>query len=325
HRPPRHLAGQGRGAGLVGSAADAQDRRQPGRPADRSVRRPAQGFDREPLAAVPRHRLRSVLRLQPSGRQAEPGPDPVVLGAGHAGRPQEHLRLDRRVLGHRLPRGPEEVRRADPGDPWRRRPGGADRPFRPRFGGAGEGRGADRVSGRPARHHRHPQGPAQPGPAGPPAPLRRAPRPRRAALPPVVLPVASRRSGRGCYGVHMPPSGGARNRPMRTITFPVFLGLALLVAAMPAAAAAEPGAGEGESAEALDLALPQSALAGYRNDPPGTWYGDTSGVPSQPERPLVVRRPACPTSPDGEETDITGSVEAGVGYSKRGGNSNWQA
>ena len=100
--------------------------------------------------------------------------------------------------------------------------------------------------------------------------------------------------------------------------------LALLSVAVAAPAYAD---GQGEApATALDLALPQSSLAGYRNDPPGTWYGDTSGVPA-PARSgkTVFDRAGCPASPTGEATDITGMVEAGVGYSRHGGNSNWQA
>jgi len=107
---------------------------------------------------------------------------------------------------------------------------------------------------------------------------------------------------------------------MRTFRLPA--GLVLLAAAMPALAQ-EPDAAGGEGA-GLDLGLPQSARAGYRNDPPGTWYGDTSGVATTRQRRQVTYRYRCPTAPDGKETDITGSVEAGVGYSRHGGNSNWQ-
>ena len=73
------------------------------------------------------------------GRERLPGHARRLLAAGHAGRPQERLRLDRRVLGDRLPRGPEEVRRADAGHPWRRRPDRADRRRRPRVGRAHRG------------------------------------------------------------------------------------------------------------------------------------------------------------------------------------------
>lgn len=79
-----------------------------------------------------------------------------------------------------------------------------------------------------------------------------------------------------------------------------------------------------DDAASLDLSLPQAA-APYRNDPPGTWYGDTSGVAaSRADTASLVRRVACPSAADGSATDLTGSVRAGVGYSSQGGNSNWQ-
>ena len=107
---------------------------------------------------------------------------------------------------------------------------------------------------------------------------------------------------------------------MRPLLLPACLALVLSCAAAPAAAdEAMP------TADALDLSLPQGSRAGYRNDPPGTWYGDTSGVPAAEGTRAFARRPACPTSPDGAQTDITGVVEAGIGHSSRGGNSNWQA
>ncbi|MDI9237985.1 hypothetical protein QLQ15_03580 [Lysobacter sp. LF1] len=66
-----------------------------------------------------------------------------------------------------------------------------------------------------------------------------------------------------------------------------------------------------DSAAALDLVLPQAPLRyggdeTYRNDPPGTYYGDTS------------------SAPDGE-WQVHGTVSAGLGWSSHGGNSNWQA
>ena len=91
----------------------------------------------------------------------------------------------------------------------------------------------------------------------------------------------------------------------------------LCLAALPAWAA--------DDAASLDLSLPR-AESPYRNDPPGTWHGDTSGVPATraaaPTTTLVRR--ACPTAADGSPTDLTGSVRAGVGYSSQGGNANWQ-
>lgn len=93
---------------------------------------------------------------------------------------------------------------------------------------------------------------------------------------------------------------------MRLIAAPV---LCLCLATLPALAA-EP--------DALDLSLPQASA--FRNDPPGTFYGDTSGVPASAATTLF-RRNLCPTSPDGEETKVTGSVSTGMGYSSNLGSS----
>lgn len=75
-----------------------------------------------------------------------------------------------------------------------------------------------------------------------------------------------------------------------------------------------------DSAAALDLAVPQAPLRyggeAYRNDPPGTYYGDTSGVPASEQAGGEV--------PDGQ-WHVHGSVSAGLGWSSHGGNSNWQA
>jgi hypothetical protein len=105
--------------------------------------------------------------------------------------------------------------------------------------------------------------------------------------------------------------------PMRP--FPIAAVFAcLLTCAMPVRAA---GADDG-----LDLSLPPAST--YRNDPPGAFYGDTSGVPAAVATATDgarLVRPACPTTPDGQPSDLTGSVSAGVGYSSRLGNSNFQA
>lgn len=86
--------------------------------------------------------------------------------------------------------------------------------------------------------------------------------------------------------------------------------LSCLCLATPALAA-----GEG----ALDLSLPQAGQTRYGGDPPGTYYGDTSGVPVAPrDTAPAVRRTACPTSPDGEENAVTGSVSTGFGHSRLG-------
>lgn len=57
---------------------------------------------------------------------------------------------------------------------------------------------------------------------------------------------------------------------------------------------------------------------GYLADPPGTYYGDRSGRPAPASGVLTREAAAC----DGQ---LHGSVSMGMGYSRRGGNSNWQA
>jgi len=100
----------------------------------------------------------------------------------------------------------------------------------------------------------------------------------------------------------------------------VLLSLGLLC--VSPAMAQEPAAG---SADALDLKLPPASIPPYPNDPPGTYYGDTSGVPAGLAASTAKIQPRCPTSPQGEERDITGSFTTGIGYSSRGGNSHWNA
>jgi len=99
----------------------------------------------------------------------------------------------------------------------------------------------------------------------------------------------------------------------------VFL-IAGLLASSAALAQTEEGAA---AARSLDLSVPQAPIQyradpTYSNDPPGTFYGDKSGP--------------VPRAPDGRIADVVddklqvhGAVAAGVGYSSRGGNSNWQA
>ena len=102
-----------------------------------------------------------------------------------------------------------------------------------------------------------------------------------------------------------------------TSVFPgVLLGAWLCLAAAPAFAS---------DADALDLSLPDEPASIYRQDPPGTWYGDTSGVPVAAAGESAPRRQACPTTPDGEESAITGSVTTGMGYSSRMGSSTFGA
>ncbi|HEY0505168.1 MAG TPA: hypothetical protein VGD42_16930 [Lysobacter sp.] len=76
-----------------------------------------------------------------------------------------------------------------------------------------------------------------------------------------------------------------------------------------------------DAARALDLSVPQTPIhfegtaPEYRNDPPGTWYGDHGG-------PAAADGDAAPADGDWR---VHGAVEAGVGWSSHGGSSNWQA
>ena len=91
----RHGTGKVARIGLVvgGPALDGQDRQQPGRPAGLRLRRHPRRLPRQSRQAVPRHPERPVLRLQPARRAGRPGHDRLLVAAGDAGRPQEHLRI----------------------------------------------------------------------------------------------------------------------------------------------------------------------------------------------------------------------------------------
>lgn len=86
-----------------------------------------------------------------------------------------------------------------------------------------------------------------------------------------------------------------------------------LLLAVPAVAAQPPG-------EPLDLSVPAPAAAPWnaapqetgQGDPPGTYYGDTSGNPGGAR---ARKSPADPLWNDGS-TQVWGSVSTGVGYSK---------
>lgn len=97
--------------------------------------------------------------------------------------------------------------------------------------------------------------------------------------------------------------------------------LPLLFALLPLAALA------GESTDALDLKpaerpmFADGATTPYRNDPPGTYYGDTTGVAGASDDVPASR---CPTAPDGSERSVTGSATVGMGWSSRGGSSQYR-
>ena len=91
--------------------------------------------------------------------------------------------------------------------------------------------------------------------------------------------------------------------------------LTCLLAIAPAMADEASAPDVAASASALDLNLPQSTIG--RNDPPGTWYGDTSGTSGRANNVVRISA-ACPTSPDGEQNPFTGSVTTGMGHSRFG-------
>ena len=72
-RPPRQRPRRQGGADRRGAAADAEDRRQPRRPPDRGVRRLPRRHRVQPRPVLPRRRRRTVLRLQPPGREVSEG------------------------------------------------------------------------------------------------------------------------------------------------------------------------------------------------------------------------------------------------------------
>lgn len=105
----------------------------------------------------------------------------------------------------------------------------------------------------------------------------------------------------------------------------------LLLAASPLAsaqAAAQPMSAQAASdAAQLDLTLPKDAAlattqTAYQADPPGTFYGDTTGR----KRTRVVNRVACPqpVNPD-NDSGLSGALTTGIGYSEGYGSSHYNA
>ncbi|MCD9027149.1 hypothetical protein LDO26_02830 [Luteimonas sp. BDR2-5] len=95
--------------------------------------------------------------------------------------------------------------------------------------------------------------------------------------------------------------------------------LPALLCALPALA---------EDPPAVDLSLPSQPMfsgAGAFGD--GEYTGPRHVAPASRAvaRDGALVRGGCPTSPDGSEATVTGSVSTGIGYSSRGGNSNWNA
>ena len=121
-RAPRRKPGGQGGDHLRGAAADGEDGRQSGRPAQGGVRRPAGAARRQPFAILPRSAGGPFYGFNRPGAKASEAGDLELVASGHDGRRQGALRRHRRVLADRLHRGPEEDHRAGAGDAQRRRP-----------------------------------------------------------------------------------------------------------------------------------------------------------------------------------------------------------
>ena len=124
---------------------------EPGRHADRGVRRIPRRARRQPRPALPRYPDRPLLRLQPAGREGVGRPDPQLVAAGHDGQRQGRLRVHQGLLRNRLHRGSEGDRRAGAGDPQRGRPDRALCGFGAADGQAAEERHAQDLQGPAAR------------------------------------------------------------------------------------------------------------------------------------------------------------------------------
>lgn len=77
-----------------------------------------------------------------------------------------------------------------------------------------------------------------------------------------------------------------------------------------------------------DLSLPsQPMFTGAGAFGGGEYTGPRTDTPAyrRAHGDALARRGGCPAAPDGSERTMTGSVSTGVGYSSRGGNSNWNA
>jgi hypothetical protein len=102
----------------------------------------------------------------------------------------------------------------------------------------------------------------------------------------------------------------------------LFLACLLMGSACLARAGQDPATAPG-----LKLTPPPVALQFGRNDPPGTWYGDTSGLPVEPDRPQGdgAYPQRCPPGPDGLPKAVSGSISAGMGHASGLGSSRWTA
>lgn len=97
----------------------------------------------------------------------------------------------------------------------------------------------------------------------------------------------------------------------------------LLCLALPGTVLAQSAAGAtAPQAAGLDLTLPQAPLRylndpALQQDPPGTYYGDKSGP--------RVHDDAKIADVTDDKVKVSGSLTTGIGYSKNGGNSHYNA
>lgn len=102
---------------------------------------------------------------------------------------------------------------------------------------------------------------------------------------------------------------------MKPVTTRSLLLMCAVLACAPAVA--QDTSDTSSAAHALDLSVPATRIdfpttSDSRNEPPGTWVGDMSS------------QRALEGNANGD-WQVHGSMEMGVGWSERGGNSNWQA
>ena len=160
------VAGREARAGQRGPAVHAADRGQPGRRADRGLRRHPRRLAGRPLAALPgpRRRRRSSATTARASSISQGIRDAFWrqgLQSGHKNAYDSIAAFSATDMRDDL----RQRRRPDARHPRRRRPGRAVHRRRAGVRGAGRRRAAEGLSGRPARHHGHAQGRALRRPA----------------------------------------------------------------------------------------------------------------------------------------------------------------
>ena len=161
----RRPGGQG-GADRRGPAADAEDRRQPGRPAHRGVRRLPRGHrvstGRSSSSTSPPARSTASTGRAPRSREG------VIRNwwrQGMMGGAKAHYDGIKAFSETDFTEDLKAIDVPDPGDARRRRPGRADRRLGRAVDQAAQARDAQGLPGLPARHVHHARRRHQPGPA----------------------------------------------------------------------------------------------------------------------------------------------------------------